>query len=294
MSPGIATPPVTNVMTVDVEDYFQVSAFEAGVSRDRWGEYESRVVANTERVLKMFAESGVQATFFVLGWVADHQPRLVTQIAAAGHEIASHGYWHRLVYEMTPAEFREDLRRARTALESVTGQRVVGFRAPSYSITSRSLWALDVLIEEGYAYDASIFPVRHDRYGIPSAPRHPHRVERNAGALLELPGSTVRVAGANVPVAGGGYFRIFPYRWTRWGIRHVNGIEGMPVVFYVHPWEADPEQPRLAAPRFSRFRHYHNLHQTEYRLRRLLAEFRFGTAKSLVLGERVVAREAAG
>jgi polysaccharide deacetylase family protein (PEP-CTERM system associated) len=183
---------------------------------------------------------------------------------------------------MTPAEFREDLRRAKGALEHACGAAVLGYRAPSYSITRRSLWALDVLAEEGYVYDASIFPIRHDRYGIPDAPRHPHLLSRTLGGIWELPGATIRWRGQNLPIGGGGYFRLLPYAWTRRGIRHVNAHEGKPVTFYLHPWEIDPEQPRLNGSFISRLRHYRNLDKTEPRLRRLLAEFRFGPAISLL------------
>jgi len=262
-------------MTVDVEDYFHVSAFDRVLSRDDWPAQESRVEANTERLLALLAEHRVRATCFVLGWVAERWPGLVKTIAAGGHEVASHGYWHRLVYTQTPDEFRKDLRRARGVIEDASGLRVRGYRAPSFSITARSLWALDVLAEEGYDYDASIFPIRHDRYGLPTAPRHIFRVQCAAGDLLEAPGSTVRVAGLNLPMAGGGYFRLLPYAWTRWGIDRLNRVERQPAVFYLHPWEIDPHQPRLAAAALGRFRHYRNLDQTEVRLQRLLEEFRF-------------------
>ena len=265
-----------NAMSVDVEDYFQVSAFDKVVAREAWARFESRVEANTDRLLGLFAEHDVRATFFVLGWVAERHPALVCRIAAAGHEIASHGFGHQLVYEMDPERFRDDVRRAKRQLEDTAGQAVSGYRAPSYSITKQSLWALDVLVEEGYHYDASIFPVHHDRYGIPDAPRHPYVLEREAGRLVEAPPSTVRVGRVNLPVAGGGYFRILPFTWTRWGIARVNRHEGQPVIFYLHPWEVDPDQPRLGADAVGRFRHYRNLHKTEPRLRRLLELFRFG------------------
>ena len=268
-------PAVVNAMTVDVEDYFQVSAFDRVVRREDWPAQESRVEANTERLLGILAEHGVRATCFVLGWVAERWPRLIRSIASAGHEVASHGYWHRLVYNQTPDEFRDDVRRARAVIEDAAGARVRGYRAPSFSITARSLWALDVLAEEGYAYDASIFPIRHDRYGIAGAPRHMFRVRCAAGDIIEAPGSTVRLAGMQLPVAGGGYFRQFPYSWTRWGIDRLNRVEGQPAVFYLHPWELDPGQPRLPVDAVGRFRHYRNLKQTEPRLRSLLREFRF-------------------
>jgi polysaccharide deacetylase family protein (PEP-CTERM system associated) len=271
---------VVNGLSVDVEDYFQVSAFERVVDRSAWDGFDRRVVTNTERLLSIFSSAGVQATFFVLGWIAEREPGLMRRIAAQGHEIACHGYWHRLVYDQTPKEFREDVRRAKAILEGIVGRPVLGYRAPSFSITGASLWALEVLAEEGFAYDASIFPIRHDRYGIPGATRHPHRVDGHA--LLEIPASTVRIAGVNLPVAGGGYFRLLPYWWTRWGVRHVNEVEGKAVVFYMHPWEVDPGQPRLRGSTLGRFRHYRNLARTEPRLARLLTEFRFRPLSELV------------
>jgi polysaccharide deacetylase family protein (PEP-CTERM system associated) len=267
--------PVVNAMTVDVEDYFHVSAFEGLMPRQMWDQFESRVVGNTERLLEIFEDAGVRATFFVLGWVAERQPALVRTIAAAGHEIASHGYAHRLIYDQTPRDFREDVRRAKGLLESVSGARVDGFRAPSYSVTPQSLWAIDILIEEGYRYDSSVFPIRHDRYGIPLSPRHAYVMHRDAGSLVEAPASTVRWGRMNLPVAGGGYFRILPYAWTRWGIARLNDVEHRPAIFYLHPWEIDPEQPRLSGSRLSQFRHYRHLDQTEHRLRTLLQDFRF-------------------
>ena len=306
---GTTSRPIVNAFTVDVEDYFQVSAFDAIVPRDQWDSYPSRVEGNTARLLELLASHDVRGTFFVLGWIAERFPRLVRRIAEAGHELASHGYGHRLVYEQSPDEFRNDVRLAKLVLEQATGRAVEGYRAPSFSITRRSLWALDVLIEEGFTWDASIFPIRHDRYGIPSAPRHPFWVDLGIGpadavqasrpaqplrgspafvsggpgglsdrqGLLEIPASTVRLGGVNLPIAGGGYFRLLPYRWTAWGIGHVNRTERRPVMFYVHPWELDPAQPRFAADRLSRFRHYRNLGDTEHRLRRLLTDFRFQT-----------------
>jgi polysaccharide deacetylase family protein (PEP-CTERM system associated) len=268
---------VLNALTVDVEDYFHVSAFAHVVAQRDWDGYESRVVRNTERLLDIFEHAGSRATFFVLGWVADRFPRLVRQIVAAGHELASHSYDHGLVYDKCPDAFRADLRRARTAIEQASGVRVEGYRAPSYSITERSLWALDVLVSEGYTFDSSIYPIRHDRYGIPSWHRHVHTVERRDGRLWELPGSTVRHLGTNLPMGGGGYFRLLPYWWTRRGIQILNEEEGSPAIFYLHPWEIDPDQPRLNVGPLSRQRHYYNLDRTEPRLRRLLREFRFGT-----------------
>jgi polysaccharide deacetylase family protein (PEP-CTERM system associated) len=276
--------PIVNAMTIDVEDYFQVSAFDGVVRREAWPDFPSRVVANTERILAIFAEHQIKATFFVLGWVAERFPSIAASIAGAGHELASHGYSHRLVYDQTPDAFRDDVRRAKALIEDQSGQPVRGYRAPSYSITRKSLWALDVLVEEGYAYDASIFPIRHDRYGIPDAPRHPHSLKRDAGPLTEAPPSTVRMGSMNFPVAGGGYFRLLPYGWTRWGIARINRQEKQPAIFYLHPWEIDPEQPRLDASAMSRFRHYRHLDKTEDRLRRLLHDFRFGRLDAVLAG----------
>jgi polysaccharide deacetylase family protein (PEP-CTERM system associated) len=283
-----ATPatPVVNAMSIDVEDYFHVSVFDGIVPRAAWAGMESRVVANTERLLDIFDEYAVRSTFFVLGWVGERHPDLVRAIVQRGHEVASHGYAHRLVYDQTPSAFRDDVRRAKAILEDAAGRKVTGYRAPSYSITPRSLWALDVLLQEGYEYDSSIFPIRHDRYGIPVSDRHPYQIHRSHGRITEVPGSTTQVGPMNLPVAGGGYFRILPYWWTRWGIDRVNRREGRPAVFYLHPWEIDPDQPRLQAGRLSRFRHYRNLQHTEQRLRQLLTDFRFDTVESLVFGAR--------
>lgn len=271
-----AATPVVNAMTVDVEDYFHVSVFDGVVPRHAWDGLESRVCANTERLLRIFNTAGVRATFFVLGWVAERFPALVREIAAEHHEVASHGHGHRLIYDLTPAAFRDDVRRSKDLLESATCMPVFGYRAPSYSVTPRSLWALDVLIEEGFRYDASIFPIYHDRYGIPTSPRHPYLLQR-AYTLLEAPASTVRWGPFNLPVAGGGYFRILPYAWTRWGIRRLNQVERAPAIFYLHPWEIDPAQPRLPASALGQFRHYRNLSKTEARLRALLDDFEFST-----------------
>ena len=273
---------IVNALSVDVEDYFQVSAFERVVPRDTWTTFDSRVTANTHRLLDLFDEAGVTATFFTLGWIAEHHPGLVREIAARGHEIASHGFHHQLVYMLTREQFREDVRAAKATLEDVTGQRVRGFRAPSFSIVSASLWALDVLIEEGYVYDTSIFPVRHDRYGIPDAPRLVHRIDRPSGSIVEMPASTVRLGAVNVPVAGGGYFRLLPYAVTRWAIRRVNTVDAAPAMFYLHPWEVDPQQPRMAVGTATRLRHYGGLSRTASRLKRLLSDFRFDSVATVL------------
>ena len=280
--PAVVAPPVVNAMTVDVEDYFHVSVFDGVVPRSAWNTLESRVCRNTDRLLEMFAAHDVKGTFFVLGWVGERFPDLLRRIARAGHEIASHGYGHRLVYDQTPRSFREDVRRARGLLEDAAAAPVLGYRAPSYSIVPRSLWALDILIEEGYEYDASIFPIRHDRYGIPVSARHPYLIEREAGRLIEAPASTARLGGMNLPVGGGGYFRLLPYGWTRWGLQRLNRVEGRPAIFYLHPWEIDPGQPRLRAGLLGRLRHYRNLHRTERRLHTLLRDFSWGPLRELL------------
>lgn len=282
MSDEVSAPAIVNAMSVDVEDYFQVSAFDRVVDRASWPLRESRVVANTERLLDLFDDARVRATFFVLGWVGERFPGLVRSIGARGHELASHGYGHELVYAQTAVQFREDVRRAKAVIEDAGGAPVLGYRAPSYSVIDSSLWALDVLLEEGHRYDASIFPIRHDRYGIPDAPRHVHMRHRAAGSIVEIPVATVRWAGVNLPVGGGGYFRQLPYAFTRWGFSRVNRIENRPAMFYLHPWEIDPDQPRIAADMVGRFRHYRNLHKTEPRLRRLLRDFRFSTAADVL------------
>jgi len=278
---------ILNAFTVDVEDYFQVSAFEKHIHRDQWDRWESRVEANTYRILQLLDRHGVKATFFVLGWVGNRYPQLVRDIHACGHEIGSHGYWHRLIYEETPEEFRADLRRSRDVLQEAIGQRVTAHRAASFSITKQSLWALEILVEEGFLVDSSVFPIRHHRYGIPGAEPRLHRLSTPAGPLWEFPPSVVRFAGLNVPVSGGGYFRLYPLAWTLYCLRRLNQAQRQPVVFYTHPWELDPEQPRIrAASWLSRFRHYVNLGTTARKLETLLRRFRFGT-----LGE-VVARAA--
>lgn len=273
---------IVNVMTVDVEDYFHVSAFDNIVSRAGWDAFDSRVSRNTDRLLELFDRANVRSTFFVLGWVAERFPALVRRIAEQGHEVASHGFHHQLLYMLTPKQFREDVRAAKAALEDVSGLPVLGFRAPSYSVIESSMWALDVLIEEGHVYDSSIFPIHHDRYGIPNSPRHAYTLKRAGGSLLEVPGSTVRVGGVNLPIAGGGYFRQLPYAWTKWGIARVNRVEREPVVFYMHPWELDPDQPRMRVSRATRVRHYRGLDRTSDRLTRLLQDFRFDSVRSVL------------
>ncbi|MBV9483067.1 MAG: DUF3473 domain-containing protein [Acidobacteria bacterium] len=261
--------PFKNVISVDVEDYFQAESFAEIVDRSRWNTYTSRVDANTRRLLELFDERGVQASFFIVGWVAERFPQLIRDIAAAGHELGCHSYWHRLIYKLTAEDFREDTHRAKSTIEQIAGTQVLGYRAPTYSIVSQSLWALAILVELGFSYDSSIFPTKHDRYGMPRAPRSPFRVITSSGSLIEFPITTFRVRGHNMPVAGGGYLRILPEWYTKWGIRSVCR-EGLPIICYVHPWEIDPAQPRLPGRLTSRLRHYTNLSKTYGRLDKML------------------------
>ena len=342
---------MTNFLTVDLEDYFMVSAFDAVIKREHWDSYKSRIEQNTYRILDILSEmphseyqhngssatshisslhlphnslrsasQGKKATFFCLGWIAERYPHLIREIQSRGHEIACHSYDHRLIYRMTPEEFREDIRKSKQILEGITGKEVIGYRAPSYSITKRSLWAFEILAEEGYLYDSSVFPIHHDRYGIPDAPRVPFFVDLSRGSdirfvpftdfpnsaapsfyhssekennklsssgtsqippegsnsLIEFPLSTIRFFGQNIPISGGGYFRIYPLRLTLRALRTINEVEGSNFVFYIHPWEIDREQPRVPGISvLSRFRHYFNLDKSEDRLRRLVKSFRF-------------------
>lgn len=265
-----------NALTIDVEDYYMVSAFSDLIPFQDWISYESRVEKNTCQLLETLAERNVKATFFILGWVAEQCPRLVKDIQGAGHEVACHGYNHRLVYRMTPAEFREDIRRAKRILEDITGSPVIGYRAASYSIVKQSLWALDILIEEKFRYDSSIFPIHHDRYGMPDAERFPYTITRSAGVLTEFPPSTYRILGQNLPIAGGGYFRLYPLHVTKAAIRNINRREKKPVIVYLHPWEIDSNQPRLKGGLTARMRHYINIESTMFKLKACLHEFRFG------------------
>jgi polysaccharide deacetylase family protein (PEP-CTERM system associated) len=265
-----------NAFSIDVEDYFQVAALAPSVARETWTQRESRVEHNTDKLLLLLDERRIYATFFVLGWIAQHHPGLVKRIATAGHEIASHGLSHQLIYSQSPSEFREETRCSREILEDLTGAAVIGYRAPSFSITRRSLWALDVLLDLGFQYDSSIFPIHHDRYGIPGAASEPGRVTAPSGrTLVEFPMSAASFGGAKIPVSGGGYFRILPYWVTRAGLRQVNEKHARPFAFYLHPWELDPEQPRIDVGWLSRFRHYTNLKHCEERLQRLLSDFAF-------------------
>jgi polysaccharide deacetylase family protein (PEP-CTERM system associated) len=263
-----------NALTVDVEDYFHVEAFASVISPANWEQYPIRVERNTYRILELLERRAIHATFFILGWVAERFPILIRDIYAAGHEIGSHGYGHQMITRADTKTFRNDVSRAKFVIENETGTKVNSFRAPSYSITAKTLWALEILGEFGFEYDSSIFPIRHDCYGIPDAPRFPHyRLLRTGARLVEFPPSTVRIHATNIPVAGGGYLRFWPYRLTAWAIRRINQKENQPAMIYLHPWEIDPDQPRIAASWRSRFRHYQNLRTAEEKFSRLLDEF---------------------
>jgi polysaccharide deacetylase family protein (PEP-CTERM system associated) len=268
---------ISNAMTVDLEDWYQ----GLEIPSSRWDCYEDRVAPATRRLLGLFDDAGVRATFFVLGDIADRHPELVAEVVGAGHEIATHGQSHAFVYDQTPEAFRTEIERCVGVLEDITGQRVAGHRAPFFSITRDSLWALDVLADLGILYDSSVFPVSNYRYGIPDAPRWPYHVESNGGSIMEFPISTARIWGRNMPVAGGAYFRIYPYALSRRAFKAINRA-GRPAVFYLHPWEVDPDHPRLELPRRISATHYFNLRATERRLRRLLRDFRFGPMKEVL------------
>ena len=270
-----------NAMTIDVEDYYQVAAFEKIVAPSDWGNFESRVAANTQRFLELLAMRNVKATFFVLGYEAERHPELVRKIADSGHEIGSHGYAHRLAYTQSEAEFRDDVARSRKLLQDLSGQDVYAYRAPSFSIGRRTPWGHRVLVEEGYRCDSSVFPIRHDLYGDPDAPVGIHTIVTESGPIIEFPPTVVQLFGRNIPTGGGGYFRIFPWWLTRRLLTQVNKTR--PFVFYIHPWEIDPDQPRFnKAPLKSRFRHYTNLCKTADRFTRLLETFHFAPIRDVI------------
>ena len=267
--------PIINYLTIDVEDYFQVSAFEKLIHPSAWDGYVSRVERNTGKILALLEEHEVKGTFFIVGWTAERYPNMVREIVDRGHEIGCHSYLHQKIYDLNPEEFREDTKKAKNILEDITGRAVTGYRAPTYSITKKSLWALDILEELGFRWDSSIFPIFHDNYGIPDSPRFEYKLPENN--LKEYPISTALLLGRKIPVAGGGYFRIFPYWFTKMALRSINKLEQKPFVFYLHPWEIDPDQPRIPHAGWkSRFRHYNNLEKTEDRLTLLLQHFQFG------------------
>ncbi len=271
-----------NAFSVDLEEYFQVANFDHCVDRRRWSELPSRAVAQTHRILDLCDQTGTRATFFALGWVAERQPDLLREIAARGHEIACHGYGHELLYEIGPERFREDVKRGRAVIEDAIGARVEGYRAPSFSITERSLWALEILAEEGFRFDSSIFPVRHHRYGIPDFPREPMRLVLPSGrSIVEFPLTTLAWGPLRLPVAGGGYLRLLPFALLRWGIGRVVASE-RPTVLYVHNWEIDPDQPRQQVSALVRFNHYHNLERVEGRLRQLLTRARYAPLRDVI------------
>ena len=279
---GFAASKMRNALSVDVEDYFQVSAFEEAISRDEWSQHSLRVVKNTFRLIEIFEEHNVKATFFTLGWVAERSPDLMRAIVDAGHELASHGYDHTRVTKLDRSSFREDVTRTKKILEDVSGAAVTGYRAPTFSIDVSTPWALSTLQETGHRYSSSVYPVKHDLYGSVGTTRFPYRDEKSG--LLEIPISTIELCGRNLPCGGGGYFRLYPYALTRWCFRRINQRDANPVVFYMHPWEIDAEQPRVAGIKArARFRHYVNLKNTENRLQRLLAEFSWGRMDDVFL-----------
>lgn len=270
-----------NALTVDVEDYFQVSAFKAHIPRQQWDSRECRVEQNLSQILDMLEQHGSKGTFFTLGWLAERYPAMIRRIVDGGHELASHGYGHDRVTDLAEQTFFDDVDRAKKILEDIGGVPVRGYRAPSFSIGHGNLWAFDVLARAGHKYSSSIFPIRHDHYGMPDAPRFPHA--RSSG-LLEIPATTIRMGGMNLPASGGGYFRLLPYRLSRWMIRRVNAVDRQPAIFYFHPWELDHEQPRIPGiSAKTRFRHYVNLHRVEPRLNRLLADFRWDRVDRIFL-----------
>jgi len=274
------TAPITNALTIDVEDYFQVSAFAPHIPRHEWPTRECRVERNVDRILAMLDRHEISATFFTLGWIAERYPELVKRIAAAGHEVASHGYGHERASDQTESAFFADIHLAKLILEDLTGQAVKGYRAPSFSIGNANMWAFDCLERAGYLYSSSIYPIRHDHYGMPDAPRHAHTV----GALLEIPATTLRFLNHNWPASGGGYFRLMPYEVSRWMLRQVNHVDNMPAVFYFHPWEIDRDQPRIPDIGIkTRFRHYVNIGQMEARINRLLGDFHWDRMDRLFL-----------
>jgi polysaccharide deacetylase family protein (PEP-CTERM system associated) len=275
-----------NALSVDVEDWFQVGAFEKVIARDAWDNLPHRVERNSDAVLALFDRAGVKGTFFTLGWVAERYPALIRRIVDAGHEIASHGWDHQRVFTMTPDLFRADLARARAAIEDACGHSPKGYRAPSFSIDKRTPWAHRVLAEEGYAYSSSVAPIRHDHYGWPEAPRFAHRPIEGS-ELIELPVTTVEFAGRRMAAGGGGFFRLLPFLFSSWAISRVNGSEARPAIFYFHPWEIDPGQPRVEkAPLKSRLRHYSRLSAMEGKLLKLLKTHRWGRTDDVVAAER--------
>lgn len=278
LMPGVA---MCNALTIDVEDYFQVSALAPYITRGEWDGHDCRIEANVERILAMLEEYGAHATFFTLGWIAERYPHLVRQIVDSGHELASHGFAHGRASDQTPEAFYSDINLAKILLEDLSGVEVKGYRAPSFSIGPGNPWAFDGIARAGYSYSSSVYPIRHDHYGEPDAPRFAHEVREG---LLEVPLTTARLFGRNWPAAGGGYFRLMPYAVSRWLLSRVNRVDRQPAIFYFHPWEIDPDQPRVAGiDARTRFRHYVNLHRMERRLRKLLFDFEWSRLDQLLL-----------
>jgi polysaccharide deacetylase family protein (PEP-CTERM system associated) len=278
-----------NALTFDIEDYYQVEAFKEFIPFEEWPQYPSRVVANTKKVINILDEYNVKATFFMLGWIAERFPDIVKQLSDDGHEIATHGYAHRMVYKQSRTAFEEDLVKSIEILEKISGKKVIGYRAPTYSIIEESFWAFDVLIRHNLLYDSSIFPIMHDRYGVPNGERFPYTIEREDGqTILEFPLSTLRLWKWNFPIAGGGYLRLFPYWFLKKSLQWINRQE-KPGIIYLHPWELDPEQPRIPdIPRMARFRHYLNLRSTATKLRNLIRDFEFAPIRDILqLGEKI-------
>lgn len=277
-----AAPEHVHALTVDVEEHFQVEAFARSIEFSDWPHHTSRVVHNTERILNMLADYKVLATFFIVGWVAEQHPELVRRIADAGHEIGCHSYRHRHLARLTAVEFREDTRRALATIAEITGQRVRAYRAPSFSVTAKSCWALEILQQEGIEYDSSVFPIRHDLYGIPESPKAPFLWKLSSGgSIIEFPASTIQMAGVALPAVGGGYLRILPLGYNLWALRRITR-KRRPGMVYFHPWEIDPDQPRIASSWKSRLRHYTNLDRFEHRLRTLLQCFSFAPARTVL------------
>jgi polysaccharide deacetylase family protein (PEP-CTERM system associated) len=282
-----SSPPLRNAMTIDVEDYFQVSAFAPYIARGDWDRRECRVELNVDRLLLLLAQSGTKATFFTLGWIAERYPQMVRRIVEQGHELASHGYGHQRVSDLTPASFLDDIVRTKQLLEDLGGHQVLGYRAPSFSIGAGNLWAFDSLLEAGYRYSSSVYPIQHDHYGMPDSPRFAYAVR---DGLLEIPVTTLRLFNKNLPSSGGGYFRLLPYALSRWMIGKVNRDDKEAAVFYCHPWEIDAEQPRIAGiDGKTRFRHYVNIARTHGRIARLLVDFKWGRMDEIFLGQRTAA-----
>lgn len=279
--------PVTNALTIDVEDYFQVSAFENNIDRKTWDSLEHRVSRNMDKIFEIFSQANVKSTFFILGWVAERYPDIVKKIIENGHELASHGYGHQRVSDLTRVQFTQDVTHAKNILEDISGHEIKGYRAPSYSIGKKNIWALEVLAETGHQYSSSIYPIQHDHYGYPEAPRFVFKDTKTG--LIEIPITTVQLFSRLFPAGGGGFFRFYPYFLSKWALNRVNKTDGQAAVFYLHPWELDPDQPRQKnISRKSNFRHYLNLSKTESRLRQLLSDFEWSSMSEVFIGNREV------